>query len=411
MQSKERKQGKVGLTARGNGIQFGLPRSWFPEGTEQIRFMLGLRNDEDGWLKAEKIARDIEYDFFHKKLPETVEGIKTKYKPQSHLTVIESLVPKPQVSLKELCEQYFAYKSPNASPKTIHTVYNGTLRIISKCPTDGLSDPLKFRMELMQATSEGYVRKTLIQLSAACKWGMKHKLCNENPFDGMYKDFELPKPKPPIAFTVEERDRIIQAFKDHKGNLTKRGYVGFKYSYYAPLIEFLFLTGCRPCEAIGLRWRSVASNFSKIHFHESIVEINGKLVQRDEDKTGAKRWFPCPQKLQSLLQSIKPESCDPDSLVFPAIKDKTKAINESNLNQGAWETILKQINLLYKEVDDHPEPIKMTLYNCRDTFITLQAEQGISTDVIARWVGNSASVIEKKYLDKAKLDHLKPKDI
>ncbi|MDX2097251.1 MAG: hypothetical protein SFW36_05695 [Leptolyngbyaceae cyanobacterium bins.59] len=34
-------------------------------------------------------------------------------------------------------------------------------------------------------------------------------------------------------FTLEERDRIIAAFKADR-----------YYKYYAPLIEFLFLTGC-----------------------------------------------------------------------------------------------------------------------------------------------------------------------
>ncbi|BAU09658.1 phage integrase, putative [Leptolyngbya sp. NIES-3755] len=283
-------KGKVGIEARGSGIRFNLPRSWFPERKDQIRFALGLPNTEENWTLAELIASDMNRDFAKGRLPESIEGIKAKYLPKSHLTVVETIVPKNQVSLTELCRQYFEYRKPGKSPKTIHTVYDAALRILEKCPTDGLEDPLKFRMELMQVTTEDSVRRTLMQISAACKWGMKHKLCSENPFDGMYKEFEISKSPPPVAFSVEERDRIIAAFKDHKGN-----------------------------------W-------------------NGRTLR-------------------------------------------------------------------FKEVENWHEPIKMTPYNCRDTFITLQAEQGIGTDVIARWVGNSAAIIEKKYLDKKKLDHLKPRDI
>jgi integrase len=90
------------------------------------------------------------------------------------------------------------------------------------------------------------------------------------------------------------------------------------YRYYTPFVKFLFWTGCRPCEAIGLRWGSVASNCGKVHFHESIVEVSGKLVRREETKTGVRRWFSCTPKLQALLQSIRPDVPEPNNLVFPA---------------------------------------------------------------------------------------------
>ncbi|HEY9641325.1 MAG TPA: hypothetical protein V6C57_12635 [Coleofasciculaceae cyanobacterium] len=53
----------------------------------------------------------------------------------------------------------------------------------------------------------------------------------------------------------------------------------------------------------------------------------------------------------------------------------------------------------------------MTPYNCRDTFITLQAMQGNSSTTIARWVGNSSQVIEEKYLDRVQLEYLRPTEI
>jgi integrase len=44
-------------------------------------------------------------------------------------------------------------------------------------------------------------------------------------------------------FSLEERDRIIQAFKADR-----------YYKFYAPLIEFLFMTGCSPSAAVALQW-------------------------------------------------------------------------------------------------------------------------------------------------------------
>ena len=43
---------------------------------------------------------------------------------------------------------------------------------MDKCRTDGLKDPIKFRRELLKVTTESQARRTLMQLSAACKWGI-----------------------------------------------------------------------------------------------------------------------------------------------------------------------------------------------------------------------------------------------
>ncbi len=267
---------------------------------------------------------------------------------------------------------------------------------LAKCSVDGLVDPLKFRMELLQVTTQSQARRSLMQLSAACKWGRKHNLVNINPFDSMYIDLEATVPDPPVAFTVEERDRIIAAFETHAAN-------GITYRHYAPFVKFLFWTGCRPCEAIGLRWGSVTADCGKIHFHESIVEVFGKLERRPKTKTGVKRWFSCTPKLQELLVSIRPRNPDPEQLVFLAPKGGT--IRASNFSDRGWNRILTNLGL------EEKDGIKMTPYNCRDTFITLQAMQGKSSTTIVRWVGNSSKVIEEKYLDRAQLEHLRPSDI
>lgn len=344
---------------------------------------------------AEAKARQIELDILSENFDQTL----TKYKPQTALsTVTPEITPETisSFSLKTIWEKYMEYKIPNVSPKTINGTYEPVTAHLSKCPTDGLEDVLKFRMELLQATTQSQARRTLMQLSAACKWGMKHGMIATNPLDGMYKELEASKASPPVAFSVEERDRIIQAFEAHCGK-------GINYQHYAPFVKFLFWTGCRPCEAIGLRWGSVTPDCNKVHFHESIVEVSGKLTRRDETKTGKSRWFSCYPKLQSLLVSIRPENPNPDDLVFPA--PKGGGISETNLNQRGWSTVLAGLGLGQKE------GIKMTLYNCRDTFITLQAVQGTASNVIARWVGNTADVIDKKYIDKMKLDHIKPHEI
>jgi len=75
------------------------------------------------------------------------------------------------------------------------------------------------------------------------------------------------------------------------------------------------------------------------------------------------------QYLQPLTQSIKPENGDPEALVFP-----NREGNPINYNDfgGAWKTVTKLVNL-------EQENGMLPHYNCRATFITLQALQGNSS--------------------------------
>jgi len=349
---------------------------------------LGVPDTAINRKAAEQKARQIELDFVSGNFDPTLDKYRPEHVPKGKA---QEITP-----MRSIWSQYMEYKSPHVSPKTINSTYDPVTSHMDKCRTDGLKDPIKFRRELLKVTTESQARRTLMQLSAACKWGIKHKLVDDNPFEGMYLDLSATQPPPPMSFTVEERDQIIEAFAtDSRPGMT--------YRHYAPFIKFLFWTGCRPCEAIGLRWGSVTPDCSRVHFHESIVEVSGRLERRIEDKTNVKRWFSCPKRLKELLQSIRPEAPDAEELVFKSPKGKT--ITESNFADRAWTKVLTKLGL------EEKDKIKMTPYNCRDTFITLQALQGHSSTTIARWVGNSSEVIEKRYLDKMKLDHLKPTDI
>jgi integrase len=355
---------------------------------------LGLPDTKVNRKAAEAKKNQIELDIASGNFDPTL----AKYKFQPALTTAEQdIAPKATPTLKQIWESYLDYKTPHASPKTLNSTYYPVSAHIGKCPTDGLQDALKFRRELLQATTESQARRTLMQLSAACKWGMQHRLIDFNPLEGLYKTLKPTQPDPPMSFSVEERDAIISAFENDTRS-------GINYRHYAPFIKFLFWTGCRPSEAIGLRWSSVLPDCSRIHFHESVVEVSGRLARRLETKTGVKRWFNCQgTRLQVLLQSMRPENPDPDALVFPS--PKGGVIRESNFKERAWDKVLGHLGLMTKN------GVKMAPYNCRDTFITLQATQGHSSTKIARWVGNSSKVIEEKYLDKLKLEHLRPTDI
>lgn len=167
---------------------------------------------------------------------------------------------------------------------------------------------LRIKEGLEKVTTVHQTKKTLMQLNAACKWAVKHGLVEVNPYEGMAN--EMPQYRyqvepEPNAFTEEEREQVIEAFAQHQGNWNGRGYTGIRYSHYAPFVEFLFLTGCRPSEAVGLRWKNVADNCNSVRFVGSITTSGqGKQIEVEGSKNNKKRTFPCSNRRRKLLNQL-----------------------------------------------------------------------------------------------------------
>jgi integrase len=134
------------------------------------------------------------------------------------------------------------------------------------------------------------------------------------------------------------------------------------------------------------------------------VRCGGKALVRDVTKTKKPRTFPCNATVQTSLKELKARSCNtsPDDLVFPSRGGK--AINYNDFGRRAWKTITKSLGLETKN------GMATTPYCCRDTFITIQALKGHSSDVIAAWCGNSAETIRKHYLSRLALEGVLPSE-
>lgn len=387
----KRSKGSVGVEVFQGRLRLRLPRQLY--GGKQKYLTLGLDDSPGNWKIAQAKAKQIESDIAFERFDHTLN----KYRPE-HAKLVEQ---QKSLNLADLWERYVAYKTPISSPKTILDCYTPIGRHFANAP-QSLENPLAIREYLLTATTEHMARRCLMHLSAACKWGVKNKLTTANPFEGMY--LELSKPQYKLEeqanpFTAEERDQIIEAFRTHNA-----GKKGISYSYYTNFVRFLFYVGCRPSEAVGLRWKHVSEDCSRITFTEAIVRAGGKPLARETTKTKKSRNFPCTRTVQALLLSIRPTGHqNPEALVFP--NRKGNPINYNDFSRRAWKTVTRSVNLHEKN------GMSTTPYNCRDTFITLQALQGNSSDTIARWVGNTAEVIRNHYISKLALAHLRPSDI
>jgi integrase len=201
-------------------------------------------------------------------------------------------------------------------------------------------------------------------------------LIDINPFQGMAAEIKLQKSKGEeeeiSPFTSAERDRIIDAFKADR-----------YYSGYAPLVIFLFYTGCRPSEALALFWKSI--NTQSITFQQVLIYDGKKLVLQDGLKTQKSRKFPINTQLTEVIAAIQSEDCKPDSLVFPS--PQGKFIDWHNFTNRAWTKVLESL----------PDIEYRNPYQMRHTFCSLCREKNIPSIQLAKWVGNSAEMIDRVY--------------
>jgi integrase len=268
------------------------------------------------------------------------------------------------LSLGELWEKYTIHKAEHLAATTIKKDFGVVRRYINKTCGD-LNQAQKIRAQLLEATTSRSAKKTLMQINACCTWAFDYGLIEYNPFEKL-KIKARKSPANIQPFTEEERERIVKAFRETE-------------SFYAPLIEFLFLTGCRPSEAVALRWGHIDAALTQIIFCEARVYGITKST-----KTNKSRIFPINLKLRSLLTAIKPNRIRGDDLVFPSKTGLT--IDEHNLVRRQWNCILERLGIS-----------RRPLYNCRHTFISLCLGKGVQVQQVAVWVGNSARTIWEHY--------------
>ncbi len=192
-------------------------------------------------------------------------------------------------------------------------------------------------------------------------------------------NFSIKKPKTEETreinpFTSSEVERLLNAAK---GN------------HYEPFILFMLHTGCRTSEAIGIRWADIEWENKRISFSSSlsINPVTGKR-ERKVTKTGKTRFTPMSQVLSESLTTHISVNHDghvvADTLIFSA--PEGGPINLGNFTRRDWAKLLESAGIPYRRP-----------YNLRHTFISHCLQRGVDVVTVARWVGNSPTVIYQRY--------------
>lgn len=206
--------------------------------------------------------------------------------------------------------------------------------------------------------------KRLSYVKSCFVWAIKEGLVKDNPCTQIKLRKTTIAPVKP--FTEDEIKAILHNFDA----ITP---------HYSPFVRFLFLTGVRLSEAIGLRWGAICTNSGDITICESLSKDrtgNGYNRIRKETKTGSVRHLKMNSELLNLLLSLQPSSSpDPDHLVFTTIQG---CVVDSGNFRGLWQKVLKAARVPYRR----PHIIRHTL-------LSHAVEQGIPLTGVAYIAGHA----------------------
>ncbi|MEG4808054.1 site-specific integrase [Microcoleus sp. F8-D3] len=455
----------VSVTADGNSLRLGFPKRHTPI-WEQLRgkslkgkphylyltkYGFKADNPED-WKRATQLAIALEADLDHPEWDKLFDPTLAKYglgggkyaKLADVLQLPGAKQPEPEITVGEMWEDYLLWKETQVEPTTFCASYKTTytniikglkwnnktksfddtglsiwqLPMSNECAEKIVNSPAyKVNVILtVRALNEAFIRASQLgkfNLPDVNPFFDLHKKVSDNPKD-KYKstitddgeviewwqiqdanDDELEKDK--RAFTKEERDIIIKAFHESDKANERQA---------APLIEFLFLTGCRPGEAFALRWGDVMFDRGIIRFSKS---YDGATKQTKRTKTKVVRMFPLNDKrLIDLLNRIKPEKVKLTDLIFKQLKGQSWNSRCHSIVWAGRSVTVDDKTYVYPGIvtrlaDEGKISDYLPPYHPRHTYITLTAHACQSNSsallLLAHACGNSPEVIMKHYLD------------
>lgn len=341
-------------------------------------------------LKRDALLVDIQLEIFDSSL----KSYQFKADRNSRSRITTNASKNYDCDLQYLWKKFTEFKETILEQTTILTKYRQVEIIVNRLPNTSLTKASQIREWLLKNTCHHTAWTTLIMFSACCDWAIDTGLIPDNPF----LKLKIRKPKKRFdtqenyqAFTLKQRDIIIDAFENHP-----------LHSHYASLIKFLFWTGARPGEAFALTWADITDNCTRIRIDKS---CNNHRIKKGT-KNNKKRIFPTTEgsKLQQMLLNLKSQGeYNPNSLVFVSKTGRplcTKLLftvwnkNQKTSKKGVRTSSLGVVaSLASKGLVPY-----LKVYATRHTFCTWAITNGITADKVALWVGDEVQTILDNYV-------------
>jgi integrase len=352
-------------------VKVGVDKGWlrlrWTYQAKRYTLTLGLSDSPVNRVYAEQKSKVIELDIVSNNFDPTLKKYNSK-----------SAIQKSQLSFKDLLDKFWADKSKVLSHRSLENYHSAIIYLekfykfydkglIVQSLTPTLAEEFVFwlkKQNLTDITCKTYL--TLI--SAIWQWSIKKGLVENNPWNNVKSFIKVTPKQMPTPFTKEEIFLIIQSFREDK-----------HYYHYADFVEFLFGSGCRTGEAIGLMWKHASGDCSSLWVGESFSRGIRKTT-----KTNRARTITLTKRLQEMLLLRRPENFAEDSLIFTS--PKGGVIDDHNFRNRAWKTILNRLNIDYRKP-----------YTTRHTLISHALDLGMNPVNVAQLTGHDVQTLYENY--------------
>ncbi len=359
MTGKKTAKGAVSLSEFRNCLLL----RWRHQG-KRYALYLGLPDTRVNRTVAQRKASQIELDIAAGHFDKTLKS----YKPASPQSMAQS-------SVIFLWRRFSAEKTKDLHPRTVAN-YRGLESHLNEyfqgAPVSSVDIEEVRKFALWLATyykNDRVLRERIAILSSCWEWGIAQKLTQINPWADFHKIMKIAPQQTARPFTIEEIQRIIEAFKTDT-----------TYAYLSDYVIFLFATGARTGEVIGLKWKHLSEDCSTVWIGESLSR-----GERKATKTNKARTITLPDRLQEHLQSKKKSlNLCPEDLVFPS--KHGGAIDDNNFRSRAWKPILERLGIPYRKP-----------YITRHSLVSHALDSGMSPLQVAQMTGHRVKTMFQHY--------------
>ena len=361
-------RGFANLYVKGNRLYFRLPDRL---GLGRNKYQAtGLTDDKVGVSTAIGLLTVLNNDIAMGKVDLTLERYLPAIKTEAYKAEVESITGS-GTNLKLLWNNYCESRKGYIKESTLHYLVRTIGDKIHALPTDNIYEAETVRDFLLKTSTPEYADRVLKKLSLLFAWCSDlGVLRGTNPYPKLLRHLPVGKSQNLGAILLSDDELATLLAKISP--------------IYLPLTRFLFFTGCRPSEGIGLQWQDIKDDH--LVLGRSITRKDGKILHSTTSKNGKTREFPINDELGEFLSTLTSNKGE-ESLVFPNTKGESI---DYAVYSKAWA---------------RATPNKDTTpYNARDWFISTQIAKGKKPIVVAEWVDNSVRVIETTYYKNNKED-------
>jgi integrase len=367
---------RIRLRWRHNGERYSLnlPFSYVPE------------NMHHAVVKAAEVKLDIMKDCFDPSLEKYKVQPAKPLKQVSKKPIKEEQDASPSI-LKALVPDFNYWCKAIKSIDVENTAYYLYARkLLVKWADSAFEElPLKLSMEKFIATT---YNDRLTCLRNFFIWLVKNGKVKSNPLEDVCRKKKRKKindKRRPL--TENEILAFLQAIKDNTHCPTSSRY---KHSHYYPFLYFVFYTGVRNAEAIGLRVKHINLTLNTIEISETFARTKKGSHHAARIRKGTKtenvRYLPLMDNLKWVLIS-QIENKQPDDFVFTS--QTGLSIDDQTLQRRVYKPVMKALGFGNKD-----------LYAARHSYGTRSIEQGISANSTAYAMGHaSAETALRNYVD------------